>query len=61
MASVPSVKEMSVARLSVREAEVDLTFLGDPEQLRRALAQKDLDMTYAADRSVWVVRPKTAE
>lgn len=61
MASVPSVKEMSVARLSVREAEVDLTFLGEPEQLRRALAQKDLDMTYATDRSIWIVRPKTAE
>jgi hypothetical protein len=61
MSSVPSVKGMNVARLSVREAEVDLTFLGEPEQLRRALALKDLDMTYAEDKSAWVVRPRSAE
>lgn len=61
MSSVPSVKGMNVARLSVREAEVDLTFLGQPEQLRRALALKDLDMTYAEDKSAWVVRPRSAE
>ncbi|MND04037.1 hypothetical protein D3C83_241300 [compost metagenome] len=61
MSSVPSVKGMNVARLSVREAEVDLSFLGEPEQLRRALALKDLDMTYAEDKSAWVVRPRSAE
>jgi len=61
MASVPSVKDLVVARLSVREAEVDLTFLGQPDQLRRALAQKDLDMTYAIEKNAWVVRSKTVE
>lgn len=61
LSSVPSVKELTVARLSVREAEVDVTFLGQPDQLRRALAQKDLDMTYAFDKDAWVVRPKAAE
>ena len=61
MSSVPSVKELTVARLSVHEAEVDLTFLGQPAQLRRALAQKDLDMTYAIDKNAWVVRSKTTE
>lgn len=61
MSSVPSVKELTVARLSVREAEVDVKFLGQPEQLRRALAQKDLDMTYAVDKNAWVVRSKSTE
>jgi hypothetical protein len=61
MSSVPSVKDLSVARLSVREAEVNLTFLGQPDQLRRALAQKDLDMTYAADKEAWIVRAKSTE
>ena len=61
MSSVPSVKGMNVSRLSVREAEVDLTFLGQPDQLRRALSLKDLDMTYAEDKSAWVVRPRSAE
>jgi Uncharacterized protein conserved in bacteria (DUF2066) len=61
MSSVPSVKELTVARLSVHEAEVDLTFLGQPDQLRRALAQKDLDMTYAIDKNAWVVRSKSTE
>ena len=61
MASIPSVKQLNVARLSVREAEVDLTFLGQQDQLRRALAQKDLDMSYAIDKDAWVVRPKSVE
>jgi len=45
----------------VHEAEVDVTFLGQPDQLRRALAQKDLDMTYAIDKNAWVVRSKSTE
>lgn len=61
MSSVPSVKELAVARLSVREAEVNVTFLGQPDQLRRALALKDLDMTYALERDAWVVRSKSVE
>lgn len=61
MASVPSVKDLSVARLSVREAEVDVTFLGQPDQLRRALAQKNLDMNYELDKNAWVVRPRRVE
>ena len=61
ISSVPSVKGLTVARLSVHEAEVDLTYLGEPDQLRRALAMKDLDMSYATDKNAWVVRPKAAE
>lgn len=61
MASVPSVKALNVTRLSIREAEVNLTYLGEPEQLRRALAMKDLDMTQAPDQDAWIVRPKSAE
>lgn len=59
--SVPSVKQMNVARLSVREARINLMFLGQPEQLRRALALKDLEMDYQSDQDVWVVRPKPAQ
>ncbi len=59
--SVPSVRQMDVARLSIREAHVDVTFQGEPEQLRRALALKDLDMSYELERGGWVVRPRLAE
>jgi len=58
---VPSVRQMDVARLSIREAQVDVTFLGEPEQLRRALALKDLDMSYELERGGWVVRPRSTE
>ncbi len=58
---VPSVRQMDVARLSIREAQIDVTFLGEPEQLRRALALKDLDMSYELERGGWVVRPRSAE
>ncbi len=58
MASVPSVKKLDVARLSVREAEVNVVFMGSPEQLRRALSLKDLDMVYSAETDSWFVRPR---
>ncbi len=61
MSSVPAVKGLTVARLSVREAEVDLTYLGQPDHLRRALAMKDLDMSFATDKNAWIVRPKSTE
>ncbi|MCG8545575.1 MAG: DUF2066 domain-containing protein [Alphaproteobacteria bacterium] len=61
ISSVPSVKQMNVARLSVREARVDLMFLGQPDQLRRALALKDLEMDYQSDQDVWSVRPKATQ
>jgi hypothetical protein len=56
ISAIPSVKRVDVARLTVREAEVDLMFFGQPDQLRRALALKDLDMEYQSDKDVWVVR-----
>ena len=61
IASVPSVRKVDVERLSVREARVDLTFLGEPNQLRRALALKDLDMAFEVEKGGWVVRPKSVE
>ena len=61
IASVPSVRKVDVERLSVREARVDLTFLGEPNQLRRALALKDLDMAFEVEKGGWVVRPKSDE
>jgi hypothetical protein len=53
---IPSVKQLELARLSVREAEIDLTLTGQPEQLKRSLARKKLDLAYVADRGGWVVR-----
>ena len=61
ISSVPSVKQLDVARLSVREARVDLRFLGQPDQLRRALALKDLEMDYQSDQDVWIVRPRVTQ
>jgi len=58
MSSVPSVKKIDVARLSVREAAVNVVFMGSPEQLRRALSLKDLDMVYSAESDSWFVRPR---
>lgn len=55
---IPAVRRIEVTRMSVREAEVDLAFSGQPDQLQLALAQRDLDMIAAPDRGGWIVRPR---
>lgn len=54
--SVPSVKQIDVARLSVREAEASVLFMGSPAQLQRALSLKDLSMVYSPERDGYIVR-----
>ena len=53
--SIAAVKELHVLQLSVDRAEVELAYLGSADQLRLAMAQSELDLSYAADKAVWTL------
>ena len=52
---IAGMKQISVARLSVSFAEVTLSYVGNPAQLRLALAQRDLDLSYNAQDARWTL------
>jgi len=54
---VPTVTKTDVARLSTREAVLDLRYRGTPEQLRTAMAQQSLLLDYRQDIQNWVLVP----
>ena len=54
---VPTVTKTDVARLSTREAVLDLRYRGTPEQLRTAVAQQSLQLDYRQDIQTWVLVP----
>ncbi len=50
------VQEISVARLTRDEAEIDLVYVGNTDQLRTALGQQGLDLVYSPDHPLWLLR-----
>ncbi len=44
LAEVPSIRRLEVLRLTHRDAQVQLGFFGEPQQLSVALAQKDVEL-----------------
>ncbi len=50
------VQEISVARLTREEAEVDLVYVGNTDQLRTALGQQGLELVYSPDHPLWLLR-----
>jgi hypothetical protein len=44
LAEVPSIRRVDVLRLTHRDAQVQLGFFGEPQQLTVALAQKDIEL-----------------
>ena len=49
------MKQVRVARLAVSFAEVTLSYVGNPAQLRLALAQQNLDLRYDAQDARWTL------
>ncbi|HMA13143.1 MAG: DUF2066 domain-containing protein [Bacteroidota bacterium] len=46
---VPAIQQATLATLSPREAQLELTFFGDEQRLSRALAQRDLFLALRPD------------
>jgi hypothetical protein len=53
---VSSLTTISVSRLSIREATLALRFRGDPSQLKTAMAQRNLNLSYSNDDSAWLLQ-----
>ncbi|MBL4721880.1 MAG: DUF2066 domain-containing protein [Alphaproteobacteria bacterium] len=53
---VASLIKINIARLSIKEATLALRFRGDAAQLKIAMAQRNLDLSYSNDASSWILR-----
>lgn len=60
LADLPVIRSSAVRSLSRQRAEVDLTFFGATQQLRRALAQNDLGLRESEDGR-WLLGPAGSE
>jgi hypothetical protein len=58
LAGIPAVRGSHLLSLDRQGARLEITYIGDPAQLRLALAQRDLDL--AGDDPNWVLRLHTA-
>lgn len=53
---IASVQRLDVARLSIDRAEVEVLYIGDPSQLRLAMAQSGLALKYTPESATWILR-----
>jgi hypothetical protein len=56
LGAMARVQEIGVARLTRDEAEVDLVYIGNTNQLRDALGQQGLELVYSPDHPLWLLR-----
>ena len=56
LGAMARVQEISVARLTRDEAEIDLVYIGNTNQLRDALGQQGLELFYSPDHPLWLLR-----
>jgi hypothetical protein len=54
LAAIPAVRSSRLVSLDRQEARVEIHYVGDPSQLRTALAQRDLDLS--GDDPNWVLQ-----
>jgi len=57
--NVATIKHVGMRRMSVRESEIGIQFQGDPKQLRVALEQNGLNLSYRADQNIWMLQRLT--
>jgi hypothetical protein len=55
--SMSRIQEVAIARMTREEAEVDIVYVGNTEQLRSALAQQGLELFYSPENPLWLLRP----
>lgn len=54
--NVAELRKIVLTRLSVNAVDLDLLFVGEPEQLRVAMAQSELVLVYNADNGTWTLK-----
>ncbi len=55
LADIAAVRHASISQITLDEADVDLSFVGDMEQLQVALAQEEISLAYSDQRGRWVL------
>lgn len=54
--TLAALRAIELRRLSIDRAEIEIVYLGNVDQLRLALAQRKLDLSYAAETASWTLR-----
>ena len=57
LSAMARIQSVAVARMTRTEAEVDIVYVGTTDQLRSALALQGLELQFAPDNPLWVLRP----
>lgn len=60
LSAMARIQKVSVARMTVAEAEVDIVYVGTTDQLRSALALQGLELVFQPESPLWVLRPTAA-
>jgi len=55
LADIAAVRHASISQITLDEADVDLAFVGDMDQLQVALAQEEFSLSYSDQRGRWVL------
>ncbi len=59
LAAVAALKKIDVLRLSIDRADIEVSYLGNADQLRLAMAQSNLDLAYSAETAMWTLKSGT--
>ncbi len=55
LADIAAVRHASISQITLDEADVDLAFVGNMDQLQVALAQEEFSLSYSDQRGRWVL------
>jgi hypothetical protein len=58
--TIAALKAINVLSLSIERAEIAISYLGNADQLRLAMAQSNLELLYAAKTATWTLRSKAS-
>ena len=54
--SIATVKQVNIDHMSIQRAVLDLLYQGSPDQLRLAMAQSNLDLTFQQQEGAWMLQ-----
>ncbi len=59
LGSISALRQIDVVQLAIDKAEIGISYLGNADQLRLAMAQSNLSLEYSAETAIWTLRSET--
>src|SRR3546814_1236615 len=54
--NIATVKQVNIDHMSIQQAVLELLYQGSPDQLRVAMAQRNLDLTFQQQEGAWMLQ-----